>query len=268
VKSDAAVILRLVAADRAGSVDGKVVIITGAGQGIGRGMALHLGKHGARIVVAEWKAHRVERVVDELTGLGVDALGVECNILERRSIEAAVARTIDTYARVDALINNAHTFTAKASMADVSTDDVDRNHGTVKGTLWAMQAVYPHMKQRGWGRIVNFVSAAGITGMYEYGAYNASKEAIRALTRTGAREWGRDGIVVNAIAPGAASKRGQDAAARQEAEYRDYLRDHPMGRQGDPEADIGPVALFLCSDACRFLTGQTLMVDGGAFLFA
>ncbi len=96
MKSDAAVILRLVAADRAGSVDGKVVIITGAGQGIGRGMALHLGKHGARIVVAEWKAHRVERVVDELTGLGVDALGVECNILERRSIEAAVARTIDT----------------------------------------------------------------------------------------------------------------------------------------------------------------------------
>jgi NAD(P)-dependent dehydrogenase (short-subunit alcohol dehydrogenase family) len=153
-------------------------------------------------------------------------------------------------------------------MADVSTDDIDRNHGTVKGTLWAMQAVYPHMKREGGGRIVNFVSAAGITGMSEYGAYNASKEAIRALTRTAAREWGRDGIVVNAIAPGAASKRGQEAAARREAEYRDYLRDHPMGRQGDPETDIGPVALFLCSDACRFLTGQTLMVDGGAFLFA
>jgi NAD(P)-dependent dehydrogenase (short-subunit alcohol dehydrogenase family) len=267
-KPDTGVILRRVAGDRAEGVDGKVVIVTGAGQGIGRGMALHLGKHGARIVVAEWKAHRVERVVDELAGLGVDALGVECNILERASIEAAVSRTIDTYAHVDALINNAHTFTERASMADVSTDDVDRNHGTVKGTLWAMQTVYPHMRQRGWGRIVNFVSAAGITGMSDYGAYNASKEAIRALTRTAAREWGRDGIVVNAIAPGAASKRGQDAAARQIVEQRDYLRDHPMGRQGDPEADIGPVALFLCSDACRFMTGQTLMVDGGAFLFA
>jgi NAD(P)-dependent dehydrogenase (short-subunit alcohol dehydrogenase family) len=131
-----------------------------------------------------------------------------------------------------------------------------------------MQAVYPHMKAAGWGRIVNFVSAAGITGMADYGAYNASKEAIRALTRTAAREWGRDGIVVNAIAPGAASKRGIDAAERNEAEYREFLKDHPIGRQGDPEDDIGPVALFLCSDACRFLTGQTFMVDGGAFLFA
>jgi NAD(P)-dependent dehydrogenase (short-subunit alcohol dehydrogenase family) len=254
--------------DGSDGVDGKVVIITGAGQGIGRGMALHLGKHGARVVVAEWKVHRVERVVSELTDLGVDALGVECNILERPSIDAAVAATIDKYGRVDGLINNAHTFSARASITDVTDDDVDLNHGTVKGTLWAMQAVHPHMKQQGWGRIVNFVSAAGITGMAGYGAYNASKEAIRALTRTAAREWGRDGIVVNAIAPGAASKRGQEAAARQEAEFRDFLRDHPMGRQGDPETDIGPVALFLCSDACRFLTGQTLMVDGGAFLFA
>jgi NAD(P)-dependent dehydrogenase (short-subunit alcohol dehydrogenase family) len=254
--------------DRADGVDGRVVVITGAGQGIGRGMAHHLGRHGARVVVAEWKAHRVERVVAELVDLGVDTLGVECNILERPSIEAAVATTVEHYGRVDALINNAHTFTAKVPVAEVSDEDVDLNQGTVKGTLWAMQAVYPHMKERGWGRIVNFVSAAGITGMAGYGAYNASKEAIRALTRTAAREWGRDGIVVNAIAPGAASKRGQEAAGRNEAEYRDYLRDHPIGRQGDPEADIGPVALFLCSDGCRFLTGQTLMVDGGAFLFA
>src|SRR5947207_637440 len=101
-------------------------------------------------------------------------------------------------------------------------------------TLWAMQAVRPHMKAQGWGRIVNFASAAGITGMAGYAAYNASKEAIRALTRTAAREWGRDGIVVNAIAPGAASKRGLESAARDEAEYREFLRDHPMGRQGDP----------------------------------
>jgi NAD(P)-dependent dehydrogenase (short-subunit alcohol dehydrogenase family) len=249
-------------------VDGKVVLITGSGQGIGRGMAHHLGKHGATIVVAEWKAHRVERVVAELEGLGVEALGVECNILERGSIDGAIAATVERYGRIDALINNAHTFSAKVPMTDVDEGDLDLNHGTVKGTVWAMQAAHPHMAAAGWGRIVNFVSAAGITGMAGYGAYNASKEAIRALTRTAAREWGRDGIVVNAIAPGAASKRGQDAAARDEAEHREFLKDHPMGRQGDPEEDIGPVALFLCSDACRYVTGQTFMVDGGAFLHA
>ncbi len=249
-------------------VDGRVVLITGSGQGIGRGMALHLGKRGATIVVAEWKAHRVERVVDELHGLGVEAMGVECNILERDSIDAAIAATVERYGRIDGLINNAHTFTAHVPIAEAGADDMDTNHGTVKGTLWAMQAAYPHMKAQGWGRIVNFASAAGITGMAGYGPYNASKEAIRALTRTAAREWGRDGIVVNAIAPGAASKRGQESMARDEDAYREFARSHPIGRQGDPEDDIGPVALFLCSDGCRYLTGQTFMVDGGAFLFA
>ena len=251
-----------------GDVDGKVVLITGSGQGIGRGMAHHLGKHGATIVVAEWKAHRVERVVGQLHELGVEAMGVECNILDRASIEAAVAQTVDRYGRIDGLINNAHTFTAHVPIADVGEEDLDLNYGTVKGTLWAMQAVRPHMKAQGWGRIVNFASAAGITGMAGYAAYNASKEAIRALTRTAAREWGRDGIVVNAIAPGAASKRGLDSAARDEDAYQLFARTHPIGRQGDPEDDIGPVALFLCSDGCRYLTGQTFMVDGGAFLFA
>ena len=250
-------------------VDGKVVIITGSGQGIGRGMALHLGKNGASIVVAEWKAHRMERTVGELKVLGVPVLGVECDIADKSQIDNLVDRSLDAFGRVDGLINNAQTFRPQAPMATVTEEDLDvfYNSGP-KGTLWAMQAVRPHMAAQGWGRIVNFVSAAGITGMKGYGAYNASKEAIRALTRTAAREWGRDGIIVNCIAPGAASKRGQDAAARRGEEYEQFMREHPIGRQGDPEDDIGPVAQFLCSDACRYLTGQTFMVDGGSFLFA
>jgi len=250
-------------------VRGLVVIVTGAGQGIGRGIAHHLGKHGANIVVAEWKEHRVERTVDELEELGVESIGVVCDIMQRDQVEAMVAATVDRFGRVDALVNNAQTFRPTAPLADVEEEDVDVFYTSgVKGTLWAMQAVHPHMVANGWGRIVNFASAAGITGMRGYGAYNASKEAIRAITRTAAREWGRDGIVVNCVAPGAASKRGLDSAARDTEAYQQFLREHPIGRQGDPEHDIAPVVLFLCSDACRFLTGQTLMVDGGGFLFA
>jgi len=249
-------------------VEGRVVIVTGSGQGIGRGIAHHLAKSGARVVVAEWKDHRTHRTVAELEELGAEALGVTTDITDWAQVDALVARTVERFGRVDGLVNNAHTFTAKVPLAEVSEEDVDVNEGAVKGTLWAMQAVRPHMAEAGWGRIVNVGSAAGITGMAEYGAYNASKEAIRALTRTAAREWGRDGIVVNAIAPGAASKRGQEAAERDEAEHRQFMKDHPIGRQGDPEDDIAPVVLFLCSDGCRYLTGQTLMVDGGAFLWA
>jgi NAD(P)-dependent dehydrogenase (short-subunit alcohol dehydrogenase family) len=249
-------------------VEGRVVIVTGAGQGIGRGIARHLARHGASVVVAEWKAQRVDRVVAELVDLGVPALGVACDIRDHGQVDEAVARTLERFGRVDALVNNAHTFSARSPLAELVEADVDLNQATVKGTLWAMQAVHPAMRSAGWGRIVNFASAAGLTGMAGYGAYNAAKEAIRALTRTAAREGGRDGIVVNAIAPAAATRRGRDAAERDEEGYRAFLRDHPLGRQGDPEDDIAPVALFLCSDACRFLTGHTLNVDGGAFMWA
>ena len=251
-------------------VAGKRVVVTGAGQGIGLGMARHLVANGACVTVAEWKEHRLERGLASLAELDAPdrVHGTVTDIADRASVDAMVASTVERFGGVDGLINNAHTFTAKASLVDVEEGDLDVNQSTVKGTWYAMQAVHPHFAAQQWGRIVNFASAAGITGMAGYGAYNMAKESIRALTRTAAREWGRDGIVVNAIAPGAASPRGKDAAARDEDGYREFLKDHPIGRQGDPEDDIGPVAAFLCSDACRFLTGQTFMVDGGAFLWA
>jgi NAD(P)-dependent dehydrogenase (short-subunit alcohol dehydrogenase family) len=250
-------------------VSGRVVVVTGAGQGIGRGIALHLGRNGASVVVAEWKEHRAKRTVEELTALEVDALAAVCDVSQKDQIDAMVAGAVERFGRVDAIVNNAQTFRSQAPLATVGEEDVDVFYESgVKGTLWGMQAVRPHMQRAGWGRIVNVASAAGITGMPGFGAYNASKEAIRALTRTAAREWGRDGIVVNCICPGAASKRGTDAAARDDDAHREFMRDHPIGRQGDPEDDIAPVVLFLCSDACRYLTGQTLMVDGGAFLWA
>ena len=129
-----------------------------------------------------------------------------------------------------------------------------------------MQATYPHMKKRGWGRVINMCSLNGVNAHVGTLEYNAAKEALRTLTRTAAREWAPTGVVVNALCPGAKS-----------AAFRRVMGDHPeleqmadrgnpMGRIGDPLADIAPVAVFLASDDCRYLTGNTLFVDGGAHI--
>src|SRR5438067_4444077 len=248
-------------------VDGKVIIVTGSGGGVGRGMALHLGRGGARVVVAEWKPHLLTETCAELTELGVENLGVVCDIQEKDQIDGMVAQTMERFGRVDGLVNNAQTFRPLAPVAEVTEDDVDVFYRSgVKGSLWAMQAVYPHRRAQGWGRIVNFASSMGITGGGGFAAYNASKEAIRAITRTAAREWGADGIVVNAIAPAAATHKGE--SAKQSEGYRIFIENCTMKRQGDPELDIGPLAWFLCSDAFRYMTGHTFMADGGAFMWA
>jgi NAD(P)-dependent dehydrogenase (short-subunit alcohol dehydrogenase family) len=246
------------------SVEDRVIIVTGSGQGVGRGMAHHLAKGGAHVVVAEWNAEKMRRTTDELIALGSDALGVEVDIQDRGQIEGMVARTIERFGRVDGIINNAQTFRPNAPVDEIAADDVDVFYRSgVIGTLWAMQAVHPHMKAAGWGRIVNFGSSMGRVGGAGFGAYNASKEAIRGLSRTAAREWAADGIVVNVIAPAAAPPRSVGSE-----HYEEFMRTCPMGRNGDPELDIGPIALFLCSDACRYLTGHTFMVDGGTFLWS
>ena len=245
-------------------VDGRVIIVTGSGQGVGRGMANHLAKAGATVVVADYQPDKARRTRAELTGLGAAALDLEVDIRDRASLQAMVERVVTEFGRVDALINNAQTFRANAPMAEVAADDLDVFYRSgVLGTLHAMQAVYPHMRAAGWGRIVNFASSMGRVGGEGFGAYNASKEAIRALTRTAAREWAPDGIVVNAIAPAAAPPRAVGSR-----HYEAFMQACPMGRNGDPELDVGPVALFLCSDACRYLTGQTFMVDGGTYLWS
>jgi NAD(P)-dependent dehydrogenase (short-subunit alcohol dehydrogenase family) len=246
------------------SVEDRVIIVTGSGQGVGRGMAHHLAKGGANVVVAEWNAEKMRRTTDELQALGSDALGVEVDIQDRDQIEAMVARTVERFGRVDGIINNAQTFRPNAPVEEIASEDVDVFYRSgVLGTLWAMQAVHPHMKAAGWGRIVNFGSSMGRVGGAGFGAYNASKEAIRGLSRTAAREWAADGIVVNVIAPAAAPPRAVGTE-----HYEEFMRTCPMGRNGDPELDIGPIALFLCSDACRYVTGHTFMVDGGNFLWS
>ncbi|HXY94123.1 MAG TPA: SDR family oxidoreductase [Acidimicrobiia bacterium] len=253
-------------------VHDRVVIVTGRGAGIGRGLVRHLGRAGARIVVAEWNPERLKDAVTELEGAGVTCLGVECDVSDRASIDAMVGAAHRRFGRIDGLVNNAMTITDFVPLAELTEAQLDVNLTSgLKGTLWAMQAVYPHMQAAGWGRIVNVGSAAGIVGFKGMGAYAATKEAIRALTRTAAREWAADGIVVNLYCPVSTGHyEGTDQLLT------DYKQEgmavvralSPTGHDGDAQTDIGPVVEFLLSDACRYLTGQTLMLDGGTYAFA
>lgn len=250
-------------------VNDKVVIVTGAGRGVGRGIAHHLAKNGATVAVAEYRRNRLDDVLGELGSIGTRHLGVECDVGSRESVFAMVDNVVGAFGRVDGVVNNAQSFRPVMPLEEVTADDMDLLYRTGPlGTLWAMQAVFPHMKAQGWGRIVNVGSANGIRGAAGYGPYNASKEAIRALTRTAAREWARYGIVVNCYCPAAAGHHTPPTDDARRAAWDAMYKDHPMQRDGDPEDDIAPAVLFLLSDACRWLNGETLMLDGGGYMTA
>jgi len=250
-----------------GRLAAKVALVTGAGQGIGRGIALVFAREGARVCVAELKAHRGERTAGEIRAAGGEAFAVEADVGRKADVERMVAEAVQQFGSVDVLVNNAHGFGARAPLAEIPDEQFDLSLTSgVKGTWWAMCATRPHMAERGWGRIINMVSLAAERGDAGLGEYNAAKAGIAALTRTAAREWGRQGITANAIAPGAWTKRGQDYAARDPEGFARAMAARPIGRLGDPETDIAPVALFLASDDARFVTGHVFYVDGGAHL--
>ncbi len=250
-----------------GRLAGKVAIVTGAGQGIGRAVALRFAAEGARVAVAELKPHRCERTANEIAAGGGEALAVPTDVGARAQVEAMVAAVVARWGGVDVLVNNAHGFGPRVALEAIPDEQFDRSWRTgVKGTWWAMCAVRPHMAARGAGRIVNFGSLAFDEGHRGLGDYAAAKGGITGLTRVAAREWGPLGITVNVVYPAALSKRGQDYIARDPEGFRRAMAERPIGRLGDPDADIAPVVLFLASDESRFLTGHVLYVDGGAHL--
>ena len=250
-----------------GRLDARVALVTRAGQGIGRGIALVLAREGAKVCVAELKEHRGERTVQEIRTAGGEALAIVADVGRKADVERMVEESVRRYASLDVLVNNAHGFGARAPLEQIPDEQFDLSWTSgVKGTWWAMCAARPHMAARGWGRIINMVSLAADRGDAGLGEYNAAKAGIAALTRTAAREWGRQGITANAIAPGAWTKRGQDYAARDPEGFPRAMAARPIGRLGDPETDIAPVALFLATDDSRFVTGHVLYVDGGAHL--
>lgn len=245
-----------------GRLAGRVAIVTGAGDGIGAGVARRFAAEGARVVVAELSEQTGTAVADEVGGLFV-----RTDVGDRSQVEAMVQTTLEAYGAADILVNNAWGAATVCRVEDKTDAMIDEALSVgFRGPLWAMQAVFGPMKERGWGRVVNMCSLNGVNAHIGTLEYNAAKEALRTLTRTAAREWAPTGVVVNAICPGAKSAAFRRVMAANPELGQTADRGNPMGRIGDPLEDVAPAALFLASEDARYVTGNTLFVDGGAHI--
>jgi NAD(P)-dependent dehydrogenase (short-subunit alcohol dehydrogenase family) len=246
---------------------GRVAVVTGAGQGVGRGIARRLAREGVRVVIAEINPQSGEAVARECSALGGEALFVHTDILRQGSLEAAIEAARERLGGLDILVNNAYAAGPPARLQAKPEDEFRlAMEACFFASLRAMQCCFAHMRAQRRGRIINLCTLNGVNAHPYSADYNTSKEALRALTRSAAREWAAYGITVNAICPAAvtpAYERFREMAPELAAHM---LQQNPSGYMGDAEEDIGGVAVFLASDAARYLTGNTLMVDGGSHL--
>jgi len=241
-----------------------VALVTGAGQGIGRGVALALGSEGARVAAVDLSGANADATAGEIVGRRGEAMSVTCDVRDRAAVDAAVASVVDRFGGIDILV------TAALGPVDVvpferttlaAMDELWRSG--YLGTAFAMQACLPYLRRSGRGRVITFGSGAGINGSPGYAAYAPVKEAVRALTRVASREWGPDGITVNAICPYANSPGWQQWAEQHPQFVAQATASTSVGRVGDCELDIGRAAVWLAGDDAAFVTGHSLMVDGG-----
>jgi NAD(P)-dependent dehydrogenase (short-subunit alcohol dehydrogenase family) len=251
-----------------GRLQDRVAVITGAGDGIGEAIARRFALEGAKVVIAEMNEERGRIVTDELAAAyGGNAAFVRTDVRRKGDNAAMINAAVDMFGSVDILVNNAWGG-GKISRVELKTDTLI-DHGLAvgfRGPLWAMQAAFPHMKAKGWGRVINICSLNGVNAHMGSLEYNAAKEALRAATRTAAREWASTGVVCNVICPAAKSASFRQVMAAHPELVASADAANPMGRIGDPYDDISPVALFLASEDCRYLTGNTLFVDGGSHI--
>jgi NAD(P)-dependent dehydrogenase (short-subunit alcohol dehydrogenase family) len=260
----------------AGILEGRVAIVTGSGRGIGRGIATELAKEGAKVVVASRSQGSIDETLKGIEEAGGTAVGVTCDVGEHADIKATVAKAVDTWGRLDILVNNAQAFGTKekpdpspvlTAIEDFRDEEWERTLLTgVTASYRFMKAAFPHLKASGHGRIINLGSQWGQVGNAGSVAYNAGKEAIRGLTRTGAREWGQHGITVNVINPTVETDALRNHARVNPELSHESMLQIPMKRYGDIYKDAGRIAVFIAGPDASFLTGMTFMVDGGHFM--
>lgn len=241
-------------------LDGRVALITGGAEGIGRGITARFIAEGAKVMIADVNADLAAETAQRL-----GAASVACDV--RTQAAEAVAKTVEEFGTIDILVNNAWGG-GELSRVENKTRELFDNGFAVGffGPYDAMKAAFPVMRDKGYGRIISMCSLNGVNAHIGSVEYNAAKEALRALTRTAAREWAATGITANIICPAAVSAALERVLATN-PEIADMAGGMiPMGRMGDPEADIAPVAVFLASEGSRYLTGNTLYVDGGSHI--
>jgi NAD(P)-dependent dehydrogenase (short-subunit alcohol dehydrogenase family) len=250
-----------------GRLENRVAIVTGAGQGIGRGIARRFAREGARVLVAEWNAEKGERTARELAPLGGEGRFVRTDVGDQGQVQLAVEAALEAWDRIDILVNNAWSGPPMGRVEWKTTEEMEwALRVGFLSNFWSMQAVFPYMKRQGGGRIINMCSLNGVNAHMYTVPYNTAKEAVRTLTRTAAREWAPFNILCNAICPAAATDAYRAMMDANPEMEKAILAAHPMHRMGDPEEDIGGAALFLASDDSRYVTGNTLFVDGGGHI--
>ena len=247
-----------------GRLDNKVAIVTGAGQGVGEGIALAMAKEGAKIVVAVRNAQTGPAVTQKIGDLGGEAIFAQCDVSLQGDVEKTVNAAAKAFGTVDILVNNAHdTRHLHAPFMETTAEMLHiQLYSGFMASVWFMQACFPYLKKKG-GRVINMGSGAGVRGEMGLLGYAASKEATRAATRVAAREWGEFGITVNCICPLADSPAMTTYVEHPEMGWNRILPVLPIKRLGACESEIGRTAVFLASADAAFITGHTIHVDGG-----
>jgi NAD(P)-dependent dehydrogenase (short-subunit alcohol dehydrogenase family) len=245
----------------------QVVVVTGAADGLGKAFATRFAVEGHQVVAADINDAAGADLVASLRSQGATATYQHCDVTVKAQVESLVNGTVNAFGAVHVLINNAVPPAGMGPLEEKTDEDFQRQlDGGFFAARWAMNAAFPSMKALGFGRIINLCSLNGVNAHPQTAEYNVAKEALRCLTRTAAREWAPHGITVNAICPGAVT-----AAYRAMLEFAPQMAERvnkqiPMGYMGDPYDDISGVALFLASTDARYMTGNTLFVDGGGHI--